>query len=364
MSKYNTYEQIKAYLYNGMSVEDRTAFEAALQRDRAFAEQFEDLKLDFQLKEAILKEDLLENLKRWDEVRKDDVDEEEKSDVKNAAYTKYIVGGVVLLLLAGLGYYLRESPEIENDKKRGITPGNTEFPIGTAVNDDSTNIAKLSISDTETDMSANDSTGEIAEKDGKINSEKEGSKQEAPTTTALGDTVDEDPKKVTPSISNPEVSPDPIKIESPPEIKEPTPESADSSQIYAAEINKDIKTWENSDETIGTRSTDIDSLAAIVEADSSDSASKYDLGLGYYQQDSLDKAIKYLKAFNEAQPDHSDIEHVQLILCMAYLEKKQLDKAKPSFDAIITIEQHMYHKKYGDKLKVIWDSIDTEKTKH
>ncbi len=359
MSKYNTYDQIKAYLYNRMSVEDRVAFEVALQRDKAFAEQFEDLKLDFQIREAILKEDLWKNLKEWDEARKNNVEKEEEPEPRNVGYSKYIVGVIVLLLLAGVAYclwILGNSNTPVGDKIEATSKGAQLAIIPDPSDSIENTVQPLSI-----DRASKEPVSDAVEEGFNKSKNAKSKEPKANPNENIGkitspDIIKESEKDTSNTTDSQSSKIDPTAIPLPPEIKKDTAQqSIDSIPFYIAEIDAHINRLINSDEITTTRS--IDSLAAMVEADSTDSESKYDLGLRYYQQDSLANAIKYLEAFKEAEPNHGDIEDAQLILCMAYLKTKQRDKAKSLLDKITTIEKHLYHKRFGNKLKVIWDSI-------
>ncbi len=127
MNKDNTYEQIEAYLYNKMPAADRKAFEMALHKDHAFAQQFKEQQLEHQITEVILEEDLLQDLKKWDQLRK-------KTAPKNSVHIGYIVVGIVLLLLASLGYHLwsnksKISPEQEVKTQHLIAQVNADSEI-------------------------------------------------------------------------------------------------------------------------------------------------------------------------------------------------------------------------------------------
>ncbi len=335
MSRYNTYEQVEAYLYNNMSAEDRLAFEAALKTDAALAKKLENMRmLEQRVMDVVREEDLLRKLEQWDEELEGDTGAEKKVGA-GSSFKGYFIGGVVLLLLSGLWFW---------NQGRNLAKSNNKEITST--------VPAIEVEPEEQKVDSIISLPVDIDKDEKVQAKEDEPSVVAPETSqskrkTKGTTKRNDnsiPAEILQNSVTPPTNPkDPVKREEP-LIKET--EDVDQNLIDTTlniafeDVDKQIDAFENPAD-VSTRTTVkkiMDHVNPVTSIDSLKLKTRYALGLSFYKKKDFVEAIKYLEVFGVPDKVHYYKPQAQFVLCMAYLRSGIFEKGEPLLEEIIAAD--------------------------
>ena len=341
MNKNNTYKRIKSYLYNTMSPKNRAAFETELQHNKALAKKLKAQKIEHQVMEAVLENDLRKDLKAWDQ-ELDGEEHQEKPKPKNRFGGIHFIWLAISLLLMALVLFYPKKKKATVDtntkesivkKNMGVVDATDSLAIQTPNNIEKEDLAK-SIAKTPTiNTHNNEKTVEKTKNEQGLIEYKESTNKK--TSVVRPEKIEE--KAIPKTQESIPIIDTEIKGDS-------LQQKKDSIIINYAAIDEQIETF-----TTNETSRSEAELRSITQLDSTNLAVKYDLGLLYYIKGNFIKAAKSLEIFGQSKTDYFYEERAQLVLVMAYLKSEETTQANILLEKIVKNKDHQY---YEDAVKL------------